>query len=56
MTASTTGWRTRRACPARSSYREVGINGLIVDQPSQDQFEVLERFMDDVAPKLRAGV
>ena len=34
-------------------YREVGINEFIIDQPGEDQFDVLERVAADVIPKLR---
>ncbi len=34
-------------------YREAGINEFIIDQPRDDQFDVLEQVVSDVIPALR---
>ncbi|MCP5152562.1 MAG: LLM class flavin-dependent oxidoreductase [Ectothiorhodospiraceae bacterium] len=36
-------------------YREVGISEFILDQPRDDQFDVLEKVVADVLPGLRAA-
>lgn len=35
-------------------YREAGINEFIIDQPREEQFDVLEQVAADVIPRLRA--
>jgi F420-dependent oxidoreductase-like protein len=35
-------------------YREVGIHEFIIDQPPEHQFDVLERVVTDVIPRLRS--
>ena len=36
-------------------YREVGINGFIIDQPNPEQIPMMERIATDVLPRLRDG-
>lgn len=36
-------------------YREAGINEFIIDQPQDEQFDVLERVATEVIPALRRG-